>query len=469
MRCPASVAIVMTCQRRARRPSARSRKLANDSPPHATGPRRASRRTRFHARAAASPIRRARSWRERTSAKQTIATARTTTAISAAVCSAGCSLVGGREQRERDDREHEVRELIPDTRDRDCEPHRARAELPRAEHRVGRGHPDRGASRRDDRERRRGLRHRHALPIAQPWQRGHPGRWEGREVEEHRGRQGRPVSPVEVAEHVEHVAVVRDARQDEDEDENDDRDRARGAEESLVRRRQPSPARCRAVRHLQEPTVRPLERAERSSRKEPAMQPGRRIVTPGTVIALIALFFALGGSAFAVGEHVQGLTIAQQRCANGSVRGVATVTGNPGQGMRQHPRYVLELGFALLAEVQLHGQGDRGPSDVDRRLRDPLRREHRTERDRERRRRVHGDERDARSGRLPDPRAGRRPGERSRRPLHGDDRLISRAVAERPRWRRRPPGAGAPPRVATKSQVISLWPGSRPSREPRFR
>ena len=51
------------------------------------------------------------------------------------------------------------------------------------------------------------------------------------------------------------------------------------------------------------------------------MQPGRSIFTPGTVIALIALFFALGGSAFAVGEHVQGLAVAQQRCANGSVRG----------------------------------------------------------------------------------------------------------------------------------------------------
>jgi hypothetical protein len=67
------------------------------------------------------------------------------------------------------------------------------------------------------------------------------------------------------------------------------------------------------------------------------MQPGRRIVTPGTVIALIALFFALGGSAFAVGEHVQSLTLAQQRCAHGSVRGVATVTGNPAQGSANIP------------------------------------------------------------------------------------------------------------------------------------
>jgi hypothetical protein len=67
------------------------------------------------------------------------------------------------------------------------------------------------------------------------------------------------------------------------------------------------------------------------------VQPGRSIVSPGTVIALIALFFALGGSAFAVGEHVQGLAAAQQRCANGSVRGVATVTGNPAQGIANIP------------------------------------------------------------------------------------------------------------------------------------
>jgi len=67
------------------------------------------------------------------------------------------------------------------------------------------------------------------------------------------------------------------------------------------------------------------------------MQPGRSIATPGTAIALVALFFALGGSAFAVGEHVQGLAAAQPRCANGSVRGVAVVTGNPAQGIANLP------------------------------------------------------------------------------------------------------------------------------------
>jgi hypothetical protein len=50
-------------------------------------------------------------------------------------------------------------------------------------------------------------------------------------------------------------------------------------------------------------------------------------VSPATAIALVALFFALGGSAFAVGERLQSLTASQPRCANGAVRGIAVVTG----------------------------------------------------------------------------------------------------------------------------------------------
>jgi hypothetical protein len=53
----------------------------------------------------------------------------------------------------------------------------------------------------------------------------------------------------------------------------------------------------------------------------------RLSLTPGTAIAVLALFFALGGSAFAVGQHAQSTAVAQQRCANGAVRGIATVTG----------------------------------------------------------------------------------------------------------------------------------------------
>ena len=63
----------------------------------------------------------------------------------------------------------------------------------------------------------------------------------------------------------------------------------------------------------------------------------RLSITPGTVIALIALFFALGGSAFAVGKRVQAPSVAQQRCANGAVRGIAVVTGISSQGIANFP------------------------------------------------------------------------------------------------------------------------------------
>ena len=61
--------------------------------------------------------------------------------------------------------------------------------------------------------------------------------------------------------------------------------------------------------------------------QRPAKRPG---VAPGTAIALVALFFALGGSAFAVSEGVRGSDAASQRsCGQGHVRGVAHVTGGP--------------------------------------------------------------------------------------------------------------------------------------------
>lgn len=68
------------------------------------------------------------------------------------------------------------------------------------------------------------------------------------------------------------------------------------------------------------------------------MKPTRRFsITPGTALGVIALFFALGGSAFAVGERIQSPSVAQQRCTNGAVRGVANVTGNPSQGIANIP------------------------------------------------------------------------------------------------------------------------------------
>jgi len=60
-------------------------------------------------------------------------------------------------------------------------------------------------------------------------------------------------------------------------------------------------------------------------------------ISPSTAIALVALFFALGGSAFAVGERIQSATAAQPRCANGAVRGIAAVTGAAGAGIANVP------------------------------------------------------------------------------------------------------------------------------------
>ena len=52
-------------------------------------------------------------------------------------------------------------------------------------------------------------------------------------------------------------------------------------------------------------------------------------ITPTTVIALLALFFALGGSAVAVTEAVR----PQARCQNGAVRGFIAVNGDPTKGI----------------------------------------------------------------------------------------------------------------------------------------
>jgi hypothetical protein len=60
-------------------------------------------------------------------------------------------------------------------------------------------------------------------------------------------------------------------------------------------------------------------------------------ITPGAAIGVIALFFALGGSAFAVQDRAQSPSVAQQRCVNGSVRGVAVVTGIASQGIANIP------------------------------------------------------------------------------------------------------------------------------------
>jgi hypothetical protein len=49
-------------------------------------------------------------------------------------------------------------------------------------------------------------------------------------------------------------------------------------------------------------------------------------LSPAFALAAAALFFALGGSAIAVGERALKSSAAQQRCTTGAVRGVAVVT-----------------------------------------------------------------------------------------------------------------------------------------------
>jgi hypothetical protein len=59
----------------------------------------------------------------------------------------------------------------------------------------------------------------------------------------------------------------------------------------------------------------------------------RSRLTPSTVLAAAALFFALGGSALAVSNTVR----PQARCADGAVRGIAAVTGDPSKGIGNLP------------------------------------------------------------------------------------------------------------------------------------
>jgi hypothetical protein len=73
---------------------------------------------------------------------------------------------------------------------------------------------------------------------------------------------------------------------------------------------------------------------------------GRLTITPGTALGVIALFFALGGSALAVGERIQGTSVAQQRCTNGAVRGIAVVTGNPAAGLANFPDAFTGVGIS---------------------------------------------------------------------------------------------------------------------------
>jgi hypothetical protein len=58
-------------------------------------------------------------------------------------------------------------------------------------------------------------------------------------------------------------------------------------------------------------------------------------VSPSFAIGLLALFFALGGTALAVTKSSTGTP--QARCAQGAVRGIAEVTGQVGKGVANVP------------------------------------------------------------------------------------------------------------------------------------
>ena len=87
------------------------------------------------------------------------------------------------------------------------------------------------------------------------------------------------------------------------------------------------------------------------------MEGARRLsITPASVLALVALFFALGGSAFAVGGGIQSPSVAQQRCTNGAVRGIATVTGSASQGMANFPDKFTSAGSLLSRKFNCTGK-----------------------------------------------------------------------------------------------------------------
>ncbi|HEV2592549.1 MAG TPA: hypothetical protein VGU02_11715 [Gaiellaceae bacterium] len=65
-------------------------------------------------------------------------------------------------------------------------------------------------------------------------------------------------------------------------------------------------------------------------------------IRPALVVSLLALFFALGGSAFALTKK----PAPQPRCAQGAVRGIADVTGQTNKGPANIPdQYTSTAGY----------------------------------------------------------------------------------------------------------------------------
>ena len=74
-------------------------------------------------------------------------------------------------------------------------------------------------------------------------------------------------------------------------------------------------------------------------------------VTPSTVLAALALFFALGGSAIAVRDAVR----PQARCAPGAVRGYIVVFGYDSEGDVLKRRNYLDARDALMQRLETEG------------------------------------------------------------------------------------------------------------------
>jgi hypothetical protein len=145
------------------------------------------------------------------------------------------------EQDERERREGEHGQLVPDTSQRDGETDRCAGEAPGTEHGERKRHPDCYAAGRDVGRRGRGLRDDERLLEPKPRQRRHPRRCKRDEVEDRRAGEQCDVRPGEILDHTPDVAVVGDLRQDESEGRDDDGDRDPHAE-NMAPREAPAPS-----------------------------------------------------------------------------------------------------------------------------------------------------------------------------------------------------------------------------------
>ena len=235
-RLPATVAIVSSHQRRRTSLTVSLRNSARPSGQPSTGPRWIGRRSRFTATAATRPMSRARCSLQKTSTSTPTATAKTMPPTTAAVVRTASCCSSIESMSTADDREHQVRELVPHTRQRDGARHGPRLEAPGPQEAVGAGHPDDPAAGRDVGERRRGLREEERLHEAEAGERDHPRRRERDDVEHDADAERHEPDRIEVRDDVPDVAVVRDLRQDDEERDGDDGE-AQGAEQEIARPR----------------------------------------------------------------------------------------------------------------------------------------------------------------------------------------------------------------------------------------